>query len=574
MRFLLAFLALVAFANVDLSARADTQRRVALVIGNSAYKYVNKLPNPANDAAAVAAMLTSVGFDVIESKTNLTITQMKKAIRDFTEQTRGADIGVIYYAGHGIEVDGTNYMIPVDAELARDIDIEDEAVSLDRIVKVLEPARRLRLVILDACRDNPFSRTMQRTVGTRSIGRGLAKIEVQTSDTLIAFAAKAGSTAADGDGTNSPFTTALTKNLATPGLDLRLAFGQVRDDVLRATANRQEPFVYGSLGGSTVALVPAPQAAASQAAAPAAQADIRQDYQLAERIGTKEAWEQFLSIYDKGFYAGLARAARDKLVAEEQRIAAKLKADADSAASASAELKAKAEADAKAAAQAAADAKAKVEAEAKAAAQAAAAKAEAAAKAVAQAAADAKAKIEAEAKAAAQQAEKIVVAVAMSAQSADSGKPAVDIAATARSLQTELRRVGCYSGDAKDEWTADARRALERFNKNAGTKFDIKVASIDTLDAVRGKTGRICPLSCSHGFKPDGDNCVKITCPAGQVVGDDNTCEKPAPKRAERSINREPERAPAPAQAAPRAQCYIMDRGTPSGSGTQRGACQ
>ena len=311
MRFLLAFLALVAFANVDLSARADTQRRVALVIGNSAYKYVNKLPNPANDAAAVAAMLKSVGFDVIESKTNLTITQMKKAIRDFTEQTRGADIGVIYYAGHGIEVDGTNYMIPVDAELARDIDIEDEAVSLDRIVKVLEPARRLRLVILDACRDNPFSRTMQRTVGTRSIGRGLAKIEVQTSDTLIAFAAKAGSTATDGDGTNSPFTTALTKNLATPGLDLRLAFGQVRDDVLRATANRQEPFVYGSLGGSTVALVPAPQAAASQAAAPAAQADIRQDYQLAERIGTKEAWEQFLSIYDKGFYAGLARAARD-----------------------------------------------------------------------------------------------------------------------------------------------------------------------------------------------------------------------------------------------------------------------
>src|SRR5262249_7404210 len=190
MRFLLAFLALVVFASIDDSPRADTQRRVALVIGNSAYKYVNKLPNPANDAAAVASMLKAVGFDVIESRTNLTITEMKKAIRDFTGQTRDADIGVIYYAGHGIEVDGTNYMIPVDAELARDIDIEDEAVSLDRIIKVLEPAKRLRLVILDACRDNPFSRTMQRTVGTRSIGRGLAKIEVQTSDTLIAFAAR------------------------------------------------------------------------------------------------------------------------------------------------------------------------------------------------------------------------------------------------------------------------------------------------------------------------------------------------------------------------------------------------
>ena len=356
MRFLLAFLAVVTFASVVDSTRADPQRRVALVIGNSAYKYVNKLPNPANNAAAVATMLKNVGFDVIESRTNLTITEIKKAIRDFTEQTRNADIGVIYYAGHGIEVDGTNYMIPVDAELARDIDIEDEAVSLDRIVKVLEPARRPRLVILDACRDNPFSRTMQRTVGMRSIGRGLAKIEVQTSDTLIAFVAKAGSTATDGDGTNSPFTTAMTKNLATPGLDLRLAFGQVRDDVLRAAGNRQEPFVYGSLGGSTVSLVPAPVVAApaTQSGAPAAQADIRQDYQLAERIGTKEAWEQFLSIYDKGFYAGLARAARDKLVAEEQRVAAKFKAEAESTANTAAELKGKAEPEAKAAAQAAA----------------------------------------------------------------------------------------------------------------------------------------------------------------------------------------------------------------------------
>jgi uncharacterized caspase-like protein len=549
MRFAVALLTLVAFASVADSARADTQRRVALVIGNSAYKYVNKLPNPANDAAAIAKMLKSVGFDVVENKTDLTITEMKKAIRDFTEQTRDADIGVIYYAGHGIEVDGTNYMIPVDAELARDIDIEDEAVSLDRIVKVLEPARRLRLVILDACRDNPFSRTMQRTVGTRSIGRGLAKIEVQTSDTLIAFAARAGSTATDGDGSNSPFTTALTKNLARPGLDLRLALGQVRDDVLRATGNRQEPFVYGSLGGSTVSLVPAPDKAvvaapaAAPAGAPAPQVDIRQDYQLAERIGTKEAWDQFLSVYDKGFYAGLARAARDKLIAEEQRIVSKLKTDADAAARAAADIKAKAEADAKTAADAAA-----------------------------RAAADVKAKAEQEAKAAAQKVEKMVVAVATPPQPLDTAKPAVDVAVTARSLQTELRRVGCYAGDPKDEWTADARHALELFNKNAGTKFDLKVASIDTLDAVRGKTNRVCPLNCKHGFKPDGDNCVKITCPAGQLVGDDNTCEKQAPKRVERSINREPERAPA---AAPKKQqCFTVDRTVMTGSGAMREACQ
>jgi len=553
MRLLVAFLAVIAFASVADSTRADTERRVALVIGNSAYKNVNKLPNPANDAAAVTTMLKNVGFDVVESKKDLTITEMKKVIRDFTDRTRDADIGVIYYAGHGIEVDGTNYMIPVDAELARDIDIEDEAVSLDRIIKVLEPVKRLRLVILDACRDNPFSRTMQRTVGTRSIGRGLAKIEVQTSDTLIAFAAKAGSTATDGDGTNSPFTVALTKNLARPGLDLRLAFGQVRDDVLKATGNRQEPFVYGSLGGSTVSLVPASAqtVAAAPAAAPTPQSDIRQDYQLAERIGTKEAWEQFLSVYDKGFYAGLARAARDKLVAEEQRIASQLKAEAATAARAAADLKTKAEAEAKATA----------------------AKAEEAAKAAAQAAADGKAKAEAEAKAAAQNVEKMVVAVAAPSQSADTVKPAVDVGATARSLQTELRRVGCYAGDPKDEWTADARHALELFNKNAGTKFDVKIASIDTLDAVRGKNNRVCPLNCRHGFKPDRDSCVKIACPAGQVVGDDNTCEKLAPKRVERSITREPERAPT---SSPKTPCVVIaDRNTVmTGSQMVRESCR
>src|SRR5262249_20014106 len=155
---------------------------------------------------------------------------------------------------------GTNYLVPVDALMARDVDVEDEAVPLDRFTKMLEPARRLRLVMLDACRDNPFVKNMKRTMGTRAVTSGLAKVEPTSSDTLIAFAGKAGSTASDGSGTNSPFTSALIQNIATPGLDLRIAFGRVRDEVLKATSNRQEPFVYGSLGGTTVALVPAPPA--------------------------------------------------------------------------------------------------------------------------------------------------------------------------------------------------------------------------------------------------------------------------------------------------------------------------
>jgi uncharacterized caspase-like protein len=235
---------------------ARAEKRVALVIGNGAYEKVSRLPNPAQDASAIEGMLKAAGFDVVQRATDLNAVTLRRALRDFSDQVREADIAVVFYAGHGIEVNGANYLIPIDAVLERDIDVEDEAVSLDRVGQILEQAKRLRLVILDACRDNPFVRSMKRTIGSRSIGRGLAKIEIQSSDTLVAYAAKAGSTAADGDGANSPYTTALIKHLATPGLDIRLALGRIRDDVLRATSNRQEPFVYGSLGGAEIPLVP------------------------------------------------------------------------------------------------------------------------------------------------------------------------------------------------------------------------------------------------------------------------------------------------------------------------------
>jgi len=170
-----------------------------------------------------------------------------------------------YYAGHGIEVDGINYLIPVDAMLERDTDVYDEAFPLDRVLIAVEPAKQLRLIIVDACRDNPFAKTMKRTIAMRAIGQGLAKVEPTNPNTMIAFAAKAGFTAYDGDKgqKNSPFAVALAAHLTTPGLDLRKAFGFVRDDVLKATKNKQEPFIYSSLGGEDVALVPAPAVVAS-----------------------------------------------------------------------------------------------------------------------------------------------------------------------------------------------------------------------------------------------------------------------------------------------------------------------
>src|SRR5215470_271140 len=235
------------------------EKRVALVIGNGAYVKAPQLPNPTNDSAAMAGLLRKAGFDIVEEKADLPADAMRRFLRDFSEHVRDADIAVVFYAGHGMEMNGVNYLIPVDATLARDVDVEDEAVALDRVIRTLEPARRLQLVILDSCRDNPFLRSMRRTTVSRSVrsGHGDVDEKMLPPNTLIAYAQKAGATAEDGTSSNSPYTTALLKHLPTPGLDVELALRRVRDEVLQATRNRQEPFKYGSLGGAELPLVPA-----------------------------------------------------------------------------------------------------------------------------------------------------------------------------------------------------------------------------------------------------------------------------------------------------------------------------
>lgn len=309
----LARLAFAAFACL-LCTEALAEKRVALVVGNSKYQHAPNLLNPSNDAAAISLLLKGAGFDTVVAQENLGVSDLRRIVRDFTEQTGDAVVAVIYYAGHGIEVGGINYLVPIDASLRRDIDVEDETVSLDRLLQVLEPAKRLRLVILDACRDNPFTKSMSRTMVSRAIGRGLARVEPVTSDTLIAFAAKAGSTAADGTGTHSPFTSALLRHIVTPGLDVRLAFGRVRDEVLEKTGSKQEPFVYGSLGGKTVTL-----AALSKEAKPEtpptgdSDAPAARDYEAAAKVGTKEAWSAFIIKHPVGFYSDLAKFQRDRL---------------------------------------------------------------------------------------------------------------------------------------------------------------------------------------------------------------------------------------------------------------------
>jgi uncharacterized caspase-like protein len=286
---------------------ALAERRVALVVGNSSYTTVPKLPNPSRDANAVAKMFKEAGFETIETYLDVGNLDFKRAIRKFEDTAVDADVAVLFYAGHGIEIGGTNYLVPTDARLASDRDAPDEAIPLDRLVLSADGAKKLRVIILDACRDNPFAGKMRREsrAALRAVSAGLGKVEPSSTDTLIAYAAKAGSTADDGDRDHSPFTAALLKHLTVPGLDLRLAFGRVKDEVMKTTNGRQEPFVYGSLGGGNYSLVAAP--AEAKGAPVAAAADIKADYDLVEKVGSRGAWEVFLTTHKTGFYADLAR---------------------------------------------------------------------------------------------------------------------------------------------------------------------------------------------------------------------------------------------------------------------------
>ncbi|MGA2291529.1 caspase family protein [Bradyrhizobium sp.] len=534
-------------------------KRVALVLANSAYQNVAPLPNPVNDGAVIAATLKDAGFDVVDSRHDLTASETRRALRDFADRAGDADIAVVYYAGHGIEVDGANFLIPVDARLERDTDVFDEALSLDRVLLAIEPAKQLRLVILDACRDNPFAKTMKRTVAARAIGRGLAKIEPASPNTLIAYSAKAGSTALDGDASNSPFTLALAKHLTTPGLDVRRALGFVRDDVLKRTANRQEPFVYGSLGGDDLPLVPVK--AAPSASAPNSQADARRDYELALQIGNREAWNAFLAQYPAGFYASLAKLQLDKIAAEQARIAATDRArQAEqerirlAAAGAQKAEQAKAEADAKAAEQARISAE---KANQLALDQAAEAERKRAATEVAAATPQNQA-------AAAKAVPDTAASVPPAAEPSRGDKAPSNLAALnpspapadiAKSVQGELRRVGCLSASADGDWNAASQRSLALFNRFAGTKFDTKLASLDALDAIKLKPSRVCPLICEHGFKPDGERCSRIVCADGSFLNDDNECEKRRAKApaASRDSAGHPDRA-APERPRPEAR--------------------
>jgi hypothetical protein len=234
-----------------LAPSAATGLRLALVIGNGAYANATPLPNPPNDATAVAKALREIGFEVIEG-TNLDRAGMERVVRDFLHKAPGARVTLLYYAGHGMQVDGRNYLVPIDAKLAGPSDLPFETLELDKVLAGLDDEARANIVVLDACRDNPLARSFASKLGaTRSaaVPAGLAGYATVGTGTLIAFATAPGQTALDGAGGNSPFTAAFVKHVRTPGIEVNQMLTRVRVEVASSTKNRQVPWANSSLLG-------------------------------------------------------------------------------------------------------------------------------------------------------------------------------------------------------------------------------------------------------------------------------------------------------------------------------------
>jgi uncharacterized caspase-like protein len=308
----------------DRSPGATPQRRVALVIGNSAYRYTPRLENPGNDALDVGAALTRLGFHVIEAF-DLNKAAFDKAVRDFAAALRGAETALFFYAGHGLLVSGQNYLVPIDAQLTSVSALDVEMVRLEAVQRAMEGHAKTSILFFDACRDNPLSRSLARAMGTRSldIGRGLAAIGGGVG-TLVSFATQPEKVAYDGKGRNSPYSGALVRQLRTSSDDLSAILIAVRNDVMKETAGKQVPWEHSALTGRFYFN----RAAQAPAAGPMAQSwpsEAAEAWSAVMGASNVAVLRVFVARYGDTFFAELARARIDEL----ERLAAASAPSAD-----------------------------------------------------------------------------------------------------------------------------------------------------------------------------------------------------------------------------------------------------
>jgi hypothetical protein len=318
MRYLTVILSLICMIFTAHAAKAD--RRVAFVVGNGAYKNVAQLPNPPVDAKAMAGVLRNVGFEVVEG-TNLTRDKMTERLLEFGKKAQGADVAVFFYAGHGIAISGTNYLLPIDADIKSEMDVKlGAAINIDLTLDQTMSDAKVKLVFLDACRDNPFAAKIKSNSATRSVSVQSGLAEMKSGEgTLIAFATGPGQTALDGqEGTNSPFTRALIAHITTPGVEIQQAMTEVRAQVNEETNKGQLPWGHTNLIGSVYlnpAAAPAATAAAPSSSAHAAVAstsggsDVELEFWRSVKESNKpEELNAYLTNYPNGQFKSLALA--------------------------------------------------------------------------------------------------------------------------------------------------------------------------------------------------------------------------------------------------------------------------
>jgi uncharacterized caspase-like protein len=644
---------------------AKAERRIAMVVGNANYKNPSLiLANPKNDAEDVASALRSLGFEVIQAvdtnKRDLDLSMAK-----FARLATDSDAVLFYYAGHALQYQGRNYLMPTDAEVEDEVSLRYQMMPIDDVRSALDRASGVKVMILDACRNNPVVESLRRKIGgeSRALGggvRGLARID-KTQGTVIAYSTAADEVAADGQGRNSPFTSALLSRLKEPGLEIEQLFRRVAADVNSATGGRQRPETYVSLLSDfylnqtdRVAFDAIKDSAnpvglrdfiarfpTSSYASDARYRIQRIEFEAQEQQLQKARQQEAARLIgqqgntDQEAAARKANEERAKLaeterLLEQQRtkiarvetpdaalqnlpggspaprpepsvkIAAVERQDLNSQSSAPAgqtpkivpEPTPQPSASSKSCDQDGAklarlrgggslEDVVRFEAELScdrlrpqvARLRESLAPADTATRPVpaegdGSSVQDRKRVTEAKREvtqlgststtnAPDQTPPQQVAALPATPDEAIPAKPELSSGEITKYVKAELSRVGCFSGTVNGEWNAASRRSLESFNKRAGTKLNVKIASLDALDVIKGKTARVCPLVCEHGFRADGERCSKIVCAEGSVLNDDNECEKRRARtptaRRDHEDNASPAR-PKAAAAPPKAQ--------------------
>jgi uncharacterized caspase-like protein len=527
---------------------AHADKRVALVIGNSGYQNTPTLANPVNDAEDLAGALKRVGFDVVLER-NLSKRSMEQAIGRFARHAQDADTALFFFAGHGIQHRGLNYLVPIDASLEDEFSLNFDVTRVDDVLFALERARGVKILVLDACRDNPLLDRLTRTAATRELlpTKGLAKIE-PTRGMVIAYSTQANQIAVDGGGRNSPFATALVQEIDQPGVEIGTLFRRVAADVHRTTKGRQLPELSISLVGEfylntretdlqawakirdsdnpgdltdfitrypvSVLVHDARQRLAALERADKARVEreraLREQVErerlerenLTRQQAEREQREQAVRERVQREHAAREEAKRRELqreqerqreLAESERIERERLAKEDAAReSAQSEAAAQAEEDRQRVAREQAE------------------------------------RQKAEPAAAAAKTQTVMLTPPAEASSAPSKPiPTLSGSALVQEIKKELRRVGCYAGRLDDKWmSAEMKSSVNKFVKYAKLSTAPREPEIDFLESLRGHAARVCPLECSPREVERNRRCVTKSCPSGSTLGSNGNCER------------------------------------------------